>query len=314
MSLLMLTAAWIAIGPGVPTADGITRESDGQPIYGGAQVDPGEWPAVVGINTGKLCTGTLVSPDLVLTAAHCFDPEPSGVVQVYFGASLDSADLVLSSDWGRHPQFCAPPECSEDVHDFAWIRLPSPRSIPPIVPITDQAEFDEVMRVGEALMFVGFGEDEDQVLGIKREVEATLTEINESGREFRAGGGGKDTCYGDSGGPALVQLSSGEWRLAGVISRGGECGQGGIYGVPMPELCWLRDSSGVDLLPDGCDACDCVVLHGDEAEDGCSCELAAAPDRRRGWWLALELVVLGAGTVRPGRRRRPPLKGNAGHQ
>src|SRR5690606_13922230 len=148
------------------------------------------------------------------------------------------------------------------------------------------------MRVGHELWFVGFGEDDDGAIGIKREVAATLTGVNESGREFRAGGGGKDTCCGDSGGPALVQLDSGEWRLAGVLSRGGTCGEGGIYGVPMPELCWLRDSSGVDLLPAGCEACDCVVLSGDKPDEGCDCEAAPVGERERGLYLALELCLL----------------------
>jgi hypothetical protein len=307
MFLLALTSAWLAAAPAVPTAGQITGELDGQPIYGGTEADPGEWPAVVGISTGKLCTGTLVAPDLVLTAAHCFDPEPTGPVQVYFGDSLGSAKTVLASSWAKHPEYCVYPDCSEDVHDFAWIRLSSPVSVAPIVPITDQAEFDEVMRVGTSFWFVGFGENEDGVLGIKREVEATLTEFNESGREFRAGGGGKDTCYGDSGGPALVQPSSGQWRLAGVISRGAECGEGGVYGVPLPELCWLRDSSGVDLLPPGCEACDCVQLHGDAPEQGCDCDLAAASERGRGWWIALELgVLLGIVAATRWRRTRAP--------
>jgi hypothetical protein len=288
----MLTAAWLAANPSVPGPDGIGRDFGGTAIYGGDQVDPGEWPAVVAVATGKLCTGTLVAPDLVLTAAHCFDPEPAGAVQIHFGDDLSSSGVVEAEDWGRHPDFCLPADCGEDIHDFAWVRLPSPVDVEPILPITNQAEFDEVMQVGHELWFVGFGEDDDGTIGTKREVLSSLTSFNESGREFRAGGDGKDTCYGDSGGPALVQLASGQWRLAGVISRGGECGQGGIYGVPMPELCWLRDSSGVNLLPDGCDACDCVVLHGDAPDDGCGCELEGPREDDRGWWLALELAVL----------------------
>ena len=290
----MLTAAWLAANPSVPGPGEINRDlGGGTAIYGGEQADPGEWPAVVAVSTGKLCTGTLVAPDMILTAAHCFDPEPPGSVQIYFGDDLVSSEVVLADDWGRHPDFCLPKDCGEDLSDFAWIRLPTPvDGIDPILPITSQAEFDEVMQVGQELWFVGFGEDDDGTIGTKREVLASLTSFNESGREFRAGGGGKDTCYGDSGGPALVQLASGHWRIAGVISRGGECGQGGIYGVPMPELCWLRDDSGLNLLPDGCDACDCVVLNGDAPDDGCGCEVGGARGGDRWWWLALELALL----------------------
>jgi V8-like Glu-specific endopeptidase len=262
-------------------------------IYGGEAVERGAWPAVVAVRVfSKLCTGTLVAPDLVFTAAHCFEPAPGAPVEIYFGDSLISATVVSALEWGRHPDFCLPAECGEDLHDFAWVKLPAAVDIEPIVPITDQAEFDEAMQVGAEVTFVGFGEDEDEILGIKRQVVASLTEFNESGREFRAGSDGKDTCFGDSGGPGLVQLSSGEWRLAGVISRGGECGLGGIYGVPLPELCWLRDDSGVDLLPAGCEACDCVTLHGDVADDGCDCQLPEAPPRERGCWLALQIAVI----------------------
>jgi hypothetical protein len=305
MSMLapMLTAAWLAAPPSGPGEIG--RDFGDTAIFGGNEVDPGEWPAVVAVRTDKLCTGTLVAPDLVLTAAHCFDPEPNNPVQITFGDDLSSGTVVLASDWARHPDFCLPSECGEDLSDFAWVRVAAPGNIEPIAPITTQAEFDEVMQVGHELWFVGFGMDEDMLTGTKREVLSTLTGFNESGREFRAGGDGKDTCNGDSGGPALVQLASGEWRLVGVISRGGECGGGGIYGVPLPELCWLRDSSGVNLLPDGCEACDCVVLEGDAPDDGCDCEVAAVPERERWWWVVLELgLLLGLGFAVRGFRRR----------
>jgi hypothetical protein len=286
--------AWLAASPpAVPTADGVHHDPGDPLIYGGEEVEPGAWPAVVAVRTTKLCTGTLVAPDLVLTAAHCFDPAPLGDVQVYFGDSLTSGESVVSEDWGSHPDFCLPSDCGEDIHDFAWVRLPSPSTVEPVLPITEQAEFDDAMQVGAELYFVGYGENEDGLVGIKRQVLASLTDFNESGREFRAGGDGKDTCLGDSGGPALVQTDSGAWRLAGVISRGGECGGGGIYGVPLPELCWLRDDSSVDLLPAGCETCDCVMLAGDEPDKGCNCELpAATAERVSGWWLALELAAL----------------------
>jgi V8-like Glu-specific endopeptidase len=300
-SLAVLVALHLAAVPGPGTIDHPPLEPL---IYGGEPVEPGAWPAVVAVRTSKLCTGTLIAPNLVLTAAHCFDPEPVGPVQIEFGDNLTSSNTVTSMEWGRHPDFCLPAECEADLHDFAWVKLPSPASADPIPPITSQAEYDEAMQIGIELTFVGFGQDEDMVTGVKRQVLSTLTSFNESGREFRAGGEGKDTCQGDSGGPALVQLSSGEWRLAGVISRGGDCGLGGVYGVPLPELCWLRDDSGVDLLPDGCESCDCVALHGDVPDDGCDCQLAVTPPRERVWWLLLELAAIASLGAWLHRRRR----------
>src|SRR5262245_10510111 len=45
------------------------------PILGGTATRVGDWPSVVAIETGNcLCTGTLITPDWVLTAAHCVTP------------------------------------------------------------------------------------------------------------------------------------------------------------------------------------------------------------------------------------------------
>ncbi len=277
-------------------------------IFGGDPVAPGDWPAVVAIRTQKLCTGTLVAPNLVLTAAHCFSPAPNGSVKIDFGDTISDPDFTLSStEWAVHPDFCLPDDCDGDLHDFAWVRLPVDVDVTPIVPITDQAEYDQVMVSGHSVVFVGVGEDEAMVTGTKREVTSTLTSFNDSGREFRAGGDGNDSCFGDSGGPALVQLDSGEWRLAGVLSRGGECGKGGVYGVPLPELCWVRDSSGVDLLPDGCEDCACVDI-APTRDEGCDCTALGARRTRESsspWGLATVGMLGMLGWLR--RRRSDKL-------
>ena len=54
---------------------------------------------------------------------------------------------------------------------------------------------------------------------------------------------GKDTCNGDSGGPAYIRIGN-TWKLAGTTSRATEdathnCGDGGIYGRVDKHREWI---------------------------------------------------------------------------
>ena len=117
-----------------------------------------------------------------------------------------------------------------------------------ITALKDSKEVREVMTVGYPGTVVGFGYRELGVFGLKFQMESTIRTVGES--EFTFGGGGKDTCIGDSGGPLFLKLKSGGWRFAGITSRGSNgdvCGPGGIYGIVEKHLCWISKNSGEEF-------------------------------------------------------------------
>ena len=218
----------------------------------------------------------MVTRRVAITAAHCLAQlsDDALPVRVFTGSSASEAvDTVEVSSWAIHPKYCPPDKCSEDDFDIAYVKLAESIDVGTIDPITRQSEYDEIIALGARVTLVGYGQTDEGLLGVKHKVTTSITEFTDSGLEFYAGGDGKDSCNGDSGGPALVEYD-GEWRLAGVLSRGYECGEGGVYGVPFPALCWLRDDANVDLLPSACDECLCVdvstpVDPPQEPEEGC---------------------------------------------
>lgn len=246
-----------------------------QAIVGGEETEAGEFDGVVAIvSGGGLCTGTLVEARTVLTAAHCLYQLPAGFpIQVYYGRTLEGQRSVDVESFGAFPDFCV--DCKNDAMDYGYVRTTqafTPEAI--ILPLTDQLEWDETIYKGAPLTLVGYGEDPNSSdpndgTGTKRRVDVTIREQSSSGFEFFAGMDFQDTCEGDSGGPALVQLASGEWRLAGITSRGSNpCGNGGFYGTPYPALEWLREQTEVDLCGD-CGGCDCLDTAPPPSKEGC---------------------------------------------
>ena len=75
--------------------------------------------------------------------------------------------------------------------------------------------------------------DAEEVLGFEGDLE------------FVAGGAGFDSCNGDSGGPAYIDVA-GQRVVAGLTSRGTEtarnpCGEGGIYTRVDVHLNFIRN-------------------------------------------------------------------------
>ncbi len=220
----------------------LTSPADPSPIVGGSVVAECGWPNVVAL--GGACTGTLVHPRVVVYAAHC-----GGGSEVAFAENAIDGPIRTAAT-----TFCKqfPREDGQLGRDFAFCVLEEPQLGLPIVPPLMGCEVAQLTE-GAEVVVVGFGLDEDGMGGIKRELTTTFHRIEND--EAFIGGGGKDACSGDSGGPAFLRVPDpgggpDTWRLFGIVSHGDlECLEGTWYGLMHVGMEWFESESGFDLTP-----------------------------------------------------------------
>ena len=123
------------------------------PIVGG-QVTDG-WDSVVFLDmSDAICTGTLISPDVVLTAGHCLDGTWGPITAKWCDSCYwpdDTWAARTSSDYHMHPDFNA-----SMAHDIGVVVLDDIGPTNPI-PINRAAADWDWLGPDDPLTFVGFG-------------------------------------------------------------------------------------------------------------------------------------------------------------
>jgi len=188
------------------------------------------YPAVGALvdNGQPFCSGTLVAPTTVVTAAHCLQGESATGKAFFIGTDANNpatGESFPATSLHVHPQYN---EMTME-NDIAIMELSQPASSTPIpyaCAALTQAD------AGAVVLMVGYGvtAENNTDVGIKRSVEVRISEVLPTQWAYTVEATPAGTCYGDSGGPGLREIG-GIWTLIGATSYGtGECEAVGTRG------------------------------------------------------------------------------------
>jgi len=234
-----LLLSTLAVLPSCSSRDA-ESSSTRAPLLGGTPDT--EHPAVVAlghqVGPGQYCTGTLITPDLVLTAHHCTTDPTTLPPTLCTDSGLMPAPVAASAMVvvpGPSTATASTTEAVEAIHslpdfgsltlcgnDIAVVELKKP--ITGVTPVG--LRLDAPPELGETVTLVGYGQtstsdpnssgDRHSLSGVK--VDHLGYEAKPPGAFTVEGEFTVDTgpCAGDSGGPAL----DANGRSMGVMSRG----------------------------------------------------------------------------------------------
>lgn len=219
-ALLLLTGSATAITGG-------RLDGHGHPVVGALVAD------IPGAGLVPLCSGTLISPAVFLTAGHCTAELPAlGVTRVWvsFAATLGPAGDLVGGRYVTDPAFG---HDLGDLHDLAVVLLDAPvvGVAPAALPtsgLLDRLRDAHQLR-GQLFTNVGYGYSGREVGGgqphfvydgqrrvsLSSFLALTKSSLKLQGGNDATGLGG--VCFGDSGGPAYLGDSA---TIAAITSSG----------------------------------------------------------------------------------------------
>lgn len=197
-----VTSACAALGQNVSSSTAIVN---------GAECSTANSPVVLlnmkdstGLQAGS-CTGTVIAPRAILTAAHCL-PSTTASILVFLGGS---APQQTAASFAPHPDWR---EANSTAFDVGVVLMPADIGRPPVPLLLSRDA-----RLGENAILAGWGKDQAAVTATLRAGVAAITAVTPLTLQTTFSTNFSSVCQGDSGGPILLS-DGGVWAIGGVTS------------------------------------------------------------------------------------------------
>jgi secreted trypsin-like serine protease len=264
-------------GLGIALALLLATTAAGRPatprIVGGGKADAVGWQFAIALEQKRhfICSGSLIAPTKVLTAAHCVKTGKRRQLSVLTGSPWISPKRRAPRT--KVAQVVVDPRYNgrKDLHDFAVLTLATPSPAQPIE-LATQDESKLSTQPGQTIRSAGWGTRSPFGVDVALRLKATrervyparkcdlvygktrgfddAAQICALGKRIRGDGlpFHTTTCEGDSGGPIVANTIDGP-RLVGAVSGGVfPCGLFGpsIYARVASRLGFIRRAAGIE--------------------------------------------------------------------
>lgn len=280
-----------------------SREEPPSAIIGGVVEDG--YPSAVGLGAGgfTVCTGSVITPRMVLTAAHCGADLPIELVvqfgRAYFGTRSEEPEAEIGFlNAAIHPDYQPLSGTFLGENDVSVLELAEDAPVDPVWFRIEPLKPRE--NEGSEVISVGYGLDELGNSSVKRSAPLVVSEIDPTFIiSYSSDNGGANICSGDSGGPqyhleedgTLLQWAVHSWGDLDCLYESGSTRTDKVSDWILEQVervhgttdrCAIFGQYGDGLCHEDCPEVDedCVdpsaLAEGEGEAKGCGCDSARA--------------------------------------